>query len=55
MTKLFGSLMLLAFAVSPARADEAPETVVTSPWAAITIFAIVIGMIAGIAIWRRRR
>lgn len=39
----------------PARADEAPEPVATSPWAAIAIFAVVIGMMAAIMIWRRRR
>jgi ElaB/YqjD/DUF883 family membrane-anchored ribosome-binding protein len=53
--KLLGSLALVVLAAPRAWADEAPETVVTSPWAAITIFAIVIGMIAGITIWRRRR
>jgi len=51
---------LIAFAIvlvtaSTAWADEAPEPVATSPWAAITMFAVAIGMIAGIIIWRRRR
>jgi LPXTG-motif cell wall-anchored protein len=38
-----------------ASADTAPLLVSNSPWAAIAILAVVIGMMAGIIIWRRRR
>jgi hypothetical protein len=46
--------MVIALTAS-AWADEAPEPVASSPWAAIAMFAVVIGMIAGVIIWRRRR
>ena len=53
MLRTLASALILLPAT--AWADEAPEPVASSPWAAVTIFAIVIGMIAGIIIWRRRR
>jgi hypothetical protein len=55
MTKALAALALLVVTTVPAWADEAPEPVASSPWAAVAMFAVVIGMIAGIIIWRRRR
>ena len=55
MMKTLASLTLLVIAAAPAWADEAPEPVASSPWAAMAMFAVVIGMIAGVIIWRRRR
>lgn len=46
---------IAAISTGSAWADEAPEPVASSPWAAIAMFAVVIGMIAGVIIWRRRR
>jgi ElaB/YqjD/DUF883 family membrane-anchored ribosome-binding protein len=55
MQRIVTTILLLPLTLTPAWADEAPEPVASSPWAAIAIFAVVIGMIAGIIIWRRRR
>jgi hypothetical protein len=49
------ALMILLATAPAAHADEAPEPVANSPWAAVAIFAVVIGMMAAIIIWRRRR
>jgi LPXTG-motif cell wall-anchored protein len=56
MKHILTSLAAVALSMAPAIADEAPQTAAaSSSWMAITIFAVVIGMIAGIVIWRRRR
>ena len=55
MQRAFWALAITIVLATSSWADEAPEPVATSPWAAIAMFAVVIGMIAGIIIWRRRR
>jgi hypothetical protein len=55
MQRTLTAIAFTTLAASSAWADEAPEPVATSPWAAIAIFAVVIGMMAAIMIWRRRR
>jgi len=53
MRQIFAMVLVLVPGI--AWADPVPAQGPSSPWAAVTIFAIVIGMIAGVIIWRRRR
>jgi uncharacterized membrane protein YadS len=55
MQRLLAALAVTTIAVTSAWADEAPEPIASSPWGAAAIFAVVIGMIAAVIIWRRRR
>ncbi len=48
-------LVLFIASATAARADVAPEPIASSPYGAIAAFAVVIGVITGIIIWRRRR
>ena len=48
------SLLYIASATT-ARADVAREPLLSSPYGAIAAFAVVIGIVSAIIIWRRRR
>jgi len=47
--------MLVIASATAARADIAPQPIASSPYGAIAAFAVVIGVITGIILWRRRR
>ena len=55
MQRIVTTILLLPLTLTPAFADVASEPVASSHWVAVVIFAMVIGMIAGVIIWRRRR
>ena len=50
-----GLPLLLLFGATEARADLAPSPTDPVSLTAIAIFAVVVGMMAAIFIWRRRR
>jgi hypothetical protein len=47
--------ILFVLSATAARADLASGPIASSPYGAIAAFAVVIGVITGIIIWRRRR
>ena len=47
--------ILFIASATTARADVAPEPLLSSPYGAIAAFAVVIGIVSAIILWRRRR